>query len=182
VNLFNLYQFAQAWAASSGEEAHGPSINQIWFPLVNFLIFAFIIKIYVLPLVRNYLLSRRGEVLDAVKTAAAHKQRAEAFVQDYEARLARLTEESNSILEALRAESEREKTKLLSEADALAAKIRNDARFLADQEIKIAKQQIRQHMAETAKAKAVELVRRHISAADQSRLVEDFIQNIGQTP
>ena len=182
MNLFDLFQLAQVWAASAGEELQGPSINQIWFPLANFLIFAFLIKIYGLPLLRNYLRSRRSEVLDAVKTAAAHKQRAEAVVQDYEARLARLNEESNSILEALRAEAEREKSKLLSEADALAAKVRNDARFLADQEIKVAKQQVRQHMAETAKRKAAELVRRHISAADQTRLVEDFIQHVGHTP
>jgi F-type H+-transporting ATPase subunit b len=182
VNLLNLFQLSQAWAAFAAEEPHGASINQIWFPLVNFLIFAFLIKIYLSPLLRNYLQSRRGQVLDAVRAGEAHKQRAEAFVHEYEARLARLSEETNSIQKALRAEAEREKAKLLSEADALAAKIRNDARFLADQEVKIAKQQLRQDMTEAAKAKALDLVRRHISAADQTRLVEYFIQNIGQTP
>ena len=180
MSLFDLFKFADAWAASAGGEYHAPSIDQIWFPLVNFLIFAFLIKIYVLPLVRSYLQSRRGEVLAAIKAAAENKQRAEALVQDYEARLARLNEESDSIQKALRAEAEREKAKLLSEADALAAKLLSDARFLAEQEIKVAKQQMRHYMAEAAKAKAVELVRRHISAADQTHLVEDFIQNIGQ--
>lgn len=180
MNLFDPFKFAEAWAASAGAEAHAPSINEIWFPLVNFLIFAFLIKIYALPLVRSYLMSRRGEVLAAIKAAAANKERAEALVQDYKARLARLNEESTSIQEALRAEAEREKAKLLKEADALVAKIRSDARFLSEQEVKVARHQMRQDMAETAKAKAVELVRRHISAADQTRLVDDFIQNIGQ--
>jgi len=180
VTFLDLFRLAEVWAASTGGEHHAPSINQIWFPLVNFLIFAFLIKIYVLPLVRNYLRSRRGEVLDAIKAAAANKQRAEAMVQEYQARLARLKEESNALQESLRAEAEQEKARLLNEADALAAKVRSDARFLADQEVKVAKQQVRHEMAETARAQAIELVRRHISAADQSRLVEDFIQNIGQ--
>lgn len=176
-----LLGLAEAWASSAGAEHHAPSINQIWFPLVNFLIFAFLIKQYALPLVRSYLQSRRGEVLDAIKAAADKKQRAEAVVRDYTARLARLDEETMSIQQAQRAEAEREKTRLLNEADALAAKIKNDARFLADQEIKVAKQQLRHDMAETAKARAIDLVRRHISAADQARVVEDFIQNMGRT-
>ena len=180
MSFVDLFWLAQAWAASPGGEHHTPSINQIWFPLVNFLIFAFLIKIYVLPIVRNYLQSRREEILDAVKTATENKQRAEALVQEYQARLSRLKEESNSIQESLRAEAEQEKARLLSEADALAAKVRGDARFLADQEVKLAKQQVRHEMAETAKARATEMVERHISAADQSRLVEDFIQNLGQ--
>jgi len=180
VSFFDLFALPEVWAASTGGEHHGPSINQIWFPLVNFLIFAFLIKIYVLPLVRNYLRSRRDEVVDAIKAAAANKQRAEALVQEYQARLARLRDESNSIQESLRAETEREKARLLNEADAMAAKVRSDARFLAAQEVKVTQQKVRHEMAETAKAKAIELVRHHISAADQSRLVEDFIQNIGQ--
>jgi len=182
VNFLDLVRLGEVWAASTSGEHHAPSINQIWFPLVNFLIFAFLIKIYVLPLVRNYLRSRRAEVLDAIKAAAANKQRAEALVQDYKARLARLNEESLAIQQGLHAEAEREKAKLLHEADALAAKVRNDARFLADQEIKVAKQQVRHEMAETAKARAIELVRRHITAADQTRLVEDFLENIGRAP
>jgi len=63
----------------------------------------------------------------------------------------------------------------------LAAKIKEDAGFLADQEVKIARQKVREEMAARAEAAARELVRRNLSAADQGRLVEDFIQNIGPT-
>jgi F0F1-type ATP synthase membrane subunit b/b' len=63
----------------------------------------------------------------------------------------------------------------------MAVKIKEDADFLADQEVKIARQRIREEMANQAEATARELVRRNLSAADQSRLVQDFIQSIGQT-
>lgn len=180
MSLFDLFNLAEAWASSAGAEHHAPSINQIWFPLINFLIFAYLIQRYALPLVRGYLLSRREEVVAAIKTAAEDKQRAEAMVQDYKTRLARLNEETTSIQDVLRAEGEREKARLLSEAEAMAVKMKSDARFLADQEIKVARQELRREMTETARAAAIDLVRRHISAADQSRLVEDFIQSIGQ--
>jgi F0F1-type ATP synthase membrane subunit b/b' len=115
-----------------------------------------------------------------MQEAAAKKQQAEAIVQDYKGRLARLDQEVQSILASLRAEGEREKAKLLAEAQTLIAKIKEDARFLADQEIKVARQRIREEMAAQAEATARELIQHHLSSADLSRLAGDFIESIGQ--
>jgi F-type H+-transporting ATPase subunit b len=180
VSFFEIFVVAQAWASAAEAEHHAPSIHDIWFPLGNFLIFAFIIVRYALPLVRNFLQSRRDAVLATVRAAAAKKQRAEAIVQDYRGRLARLEEESQTIVASLRAEGDREKAKLLSDAQTVAAKIKEDARFLADQEVRMARQKIREEIAGEAEARARELVQGQLSAADQGRLVEDFIQSIGQ--
>lgn len=173
---------AQAWASAAEAEHHAPSIHQIWLPLGNFLIFAFILVHYAFPLVRDFLRSRRDEVLATVREAAAKKQQAEAIVQDYKQRLARVEQEMDSIVASLRAEGEREKNKVLSDAQALADNIKEDARFLANQEVKTARQKIREEMANQAEAGARELVQHHLSPTDQGRLVEDFIQSIGQVP
>ena len=180
MSFFEIFAVAQVWASAAEAEHHAPSINDIWFPLANFLIFAFIIVRYALPLVRSFLQSRRDAVLVTVREAAAKKQRAEALVQEYRGRLARAEQESQAIVDSLRAEGEREKAKLLSEAQTLAAKIKEDARFLADQEVRIARQKIREEMAAEAEARARALVQQNLSAADQGRLIEDFIQGIGQ--
>ena len=180
MSFFELFGVAQAWASAAEAEHHAPSINDIWFPLGNFVIFAFIIVRYALPLVRNFLQSRRESVLETVREATAKKQHAEAVVQDYKRRLAGVEQEIQSILASLRAEGEKEKAKLLSDAQALAAKIGEDARFLADQEVRVAKQKVREEMATQAEARARELVQCHLSSADQGRLVGDFIQSIGQ--
>jgi F-type H+-transporting ATPase subunit b len=180
VNVVDFFSVAQAWASAAEAEHHAPSINDIWFPLGNFLIFAFIIARYALPLVRGFLGSRREEVLASLKQASSKKEHAEHFVQDYKARLARIDQEVQSIQAELTEEGEREKAKLLKEGQSLAAKIREDARFLADQEVKIARQRIRQEMASQAEATARALAQRHLTAADQNRLVEDFIQSVGQ--
>ena len=58
-------------------------------------------------------------------------------------------------------------------------KIKEDANFLADQEVKMARQKMREEMANQAATTARELVQRNISGADQSRLVAEFIQTIG---
>ena len=162
MSFFELFGVAQAWASAAEAEHHAPSIHQIWFPLGNFLIFAFIIVHYALPLVRNFLQSRRDEVLATVREAAAKKQQIQ------------------SIAASLRADVEREKAKLLSDAQTLAARIKEDARFVADQEVSAARQKMREEMASQAEARARELVQGQLSSADQGRLVGDFIQSIGQ--
>ena len=180
MSLAELFGVAQAWASAAGADHHAPSINQIWFPLANFLIFAFIIVRYALPPIRNFLRARHDQVVATFQEAAAKKRQAEMVVQDYKNRLARLEQEVQSIQTALQAEGEREKSKLLSETRLLAAKIKEDARFLADQEVKMARQKIREEIAAQAESTARELVQRQLSPMDQDRLVEDFVRAIGQ--
>lgn len=178
--LVELFRVSEVWAAASGAEHHAAPITQLIFPLVNFLIFVYLIKRFAVPLIQGYLKSRREGLLSAVREADEGKNQAEAAVRDYRQRLARLTQEVRQIEDSLKADGEREKTKLLREAEELVTRIKEDARFLADQEIKVARQKIREEMAGMACANAAELLRRNLSGADHDRLVEEFVQGIGQ--
>jgi F-type H+-transporting ATPase subunit b len=182
VELVELFTTAQAWASTAtGAEHPAPSIGDVWWPFWNFVIYAIIIAKFAVPRAREFLKTRREEVVSAISQATAKKQTAEARASEYKAKLAGLDKEIQSIHAALRDEAEREKSKLISEAQAMAVKIKEDANFLADQEVKIAGQRIREELANQAEAMARELVRHNLSPADQSRLVHEFIQNIGQT-
>lgn len=177
--ILSLLATAEAWAAGGGGH-HAPSIHDIWFPLGNFLIYLFIIIKYALPAVRNFLKSRREEVVASIAQASAKKQAAEALVNEYKAKLAGSDKEIQALQASLRDEGEREKSKLLSDAQTLSVKIKEDANFLADQEVKMARQKIREEMANDAESSARRLIQSHLSSADQNKLVDDFIQSIGQ--
>jgi F-type H+-transporting ATPase subunit b len=182
VSVVEFFMTAQAWASAAAEaEHHAPSINDIWFPLANFLIYAFILVKFAFPLIRDFLKSRHDEVVSTIRQASAKKQAAEALVNEYRAKLAGLETEVQSILASLRQEGERERNRVVSEAQATAVKIKEDASFLAEQEVKMARQKLREEMAELAAATARQLVERNLSSADQTRLADDFIQTIGQT-
>lgn len=184
MNHTGLFTTAQLWAseaATHGAAHHTPSIDDIWLPVGNFLIYAFILVKFALPLVRDFLKTRRDEVLSTITQAAAKKQAAEALVSEYNSKMAGLGNEIQTMQAAFRDEGEREKARLVREAEALALKIRDDAVFLAEQEVKVARQQLRQDMANQAEATARAWVETHLSAADQNRLAEEFIANIGQT-
>jgi F-type H+-transporting ATPase subunit b len=179
VSLLELFTTAQAWAAGGGEH-HAPPVSDVIFPAINFLIYAFIIVKFVFPLVRGFLRSRREEVVSVITQASAKKQQAEALVREYRDKLSEVEREAASIQASWNEEAEREKVKLLNDAQVMAAKIKDDARFLADQEVKMARQKLRNDMANQAEAIAEDLVRRHFSPADQNRLATEFIEQIGQ--
>jgi F-type H+-transporting ATPase subunit b len=182
VSVLEFFTAAQAYASAAAEaEHHAPSIDDIWFPLGNFLIYAFIIVKFAFPLIRDFLKSRHDEVVSTIRQAAAKKQAAEALVNEYRAKLSGLDREVGSIHGSLREEGEREKRKLVGEAQATAIKIQEDAYFLAEQEVKMARQKLREEMADQAEATARQLIERHLSGADQNRLVDDFIRTIGQS-
>jgi F-type H+-transporting ATPase subunit b len=144
-------------------------------------IYAGILIKFALPVVRDFLKTRREEVMATIAQAAAKKQAAEALVSDYKTKVAGLDKEISAMGAALNEEGEREKARLVREAEALAIKIKEDAIFLSEQEVKIARQQLRQEMANQAESAARGLVERNLTAADQNRLAEEFLGNIGQT-
>ena len=175
----DLFTATNAWASTAGAEHHTPSIGEVVLPAINFILYAGVLYYFALPLVRSFLRSRREEIVATIAQASAKKQQAEALVKEYRARLAAVEREVQSIMASLREEAEREKAKSLSDAQAMAVKIREDARFLGEREVSTARAKIREELADQAETMARELVQRNISAADQNRLAQEFLDHIG---
>jgi F-type H+-transporting ATPase subunit b len=173
---------AEAWAAAGAAgEPHAAPFFQIIYPLVNFLIFAYLIKRFVLPGARSYLSERRERIAAALKGGADERARAEAMVEEYRGRLGGLENEAAALKERLRQEGERLRARLTAEGEEQAAKIKADADFLVEQELKSARQQLRSEMAVLAQRQAGELLERHLTPEDQRRLVEELVRGVGQS-
>ena len=180
--ISTLLPLAEVWAASSaGAEEHAASITQLIFPAINFLIFLYLLKRYLMPFVKNHLRSRREEIAEAVGGAAAAKKQAEETVRACREQVARLDQTTKEILQTLRAEGDREKTKLLAEAEELADRIKTDADFLADQEVKGARQQVRYEIGRIAQEAAERALQHQLTSADQERLIGDFLVQVRES-
>ena len=181
MSLYLLFVASELWASSAaGAGEHAASVTQLLFPSINFLIFLYLVKRFALPLVKSHLRSRREEIVAALAEADEGKRSADALVRDYRARLARIHEESRRLRDELRTDGEREKARLLTEAGDLATRIKADADFLAEQEVKLARQKLRAEIARAAEQAAQRLVRAGLEPADQGRLVEEFLSGVGR--
>ena len=95
--------------------------------------------------------------------------------------MARVEQEIENIRETLRTEGDRERAKLIHEAEELGVKIRADVDFVSQQEQKIARQQIREEIVRLAQAAAEKAIQANLGTADQERLVDQFLHQIEGT-
>jgi F-type H+-transporting ATPase subunit b len=153
---------------------HDPWLSFL-FKVVNFgILMAILIKALKKPL-GNFLKNRRTRVREALEEAERAKAEAQRKMQDYEKRLARIDEEIEEIRHALRGEGEREKARIIHDAEQMAEKIRAQAQATAQQEIQVAQQVLREEVADLAVKLAEEILKKGMSKADQKKLVEEYV-------
>jgi F-type H+-transporting ATPase subunit b len=126
--------------------------------------------------------SRRDSIAKDIEEAQRMKQEAEARAKVYQAKLETLQEElaqaRQTLLDAGAAEGER----IVREAEAKADRMRRDAEFLVEQELKQIRSDLLRETVETAVFAAEELLKRRVTPADHQRLAEDYLAELGPKP
>jgi F-type H+-transporting ATPase subunit b len=170
------------WAAEEGHEGHGGhaegGLQQLIFPAINFLLFAFVMRKYAIPAVRESLRKRRDTITQALNEAKKAKDEAQALRQEYEQKLASLAAEQERLRQQALEDAEREKTRILDEARKMADRARLEAQQTAQREVEEARRILRQEVAEQAVRLATELVRARLTPNDQGRLIQDLVQEV----
>lgn len=122
---------------------------------------------------------RRDSIAKAIEDAQRMKREAEARAKLYEERLARLEDEVRAAREALVRVGEAERDRILAEANAKAERMRKGADFLVEQEMKQLRQDMWRSAVETAVASAENLLRQGVTPANQERLAEEYLRDLG---
>lgn len=174
------------WAVEEGHEAHGGHAEggsqylDLVLPAINFLLFVFVLRKYALPAVRESLRKRRETIAQALNEAKRAKEEAETLRREYEKKLAGLAAEQEQLRKQSLAIAEREKSKILEEARKMADRARTEAQQIAQREVEEARRLLRKEVAEQATRIATELVRSRFTPADQSRLIQDLVQEVNK--
>jgi F-type H+-transporting ATPase subunit b len=123
--------------------------------------------------------SRRDNIAKDIEEAQRMRKEAEERAKIYQVKLARLEEEVKSAREALVRAGEAERDRLVTEAEAKAERMRKDAEFLVEQELKQIRQDLWRDTVEAAVSAAEDLLKKRVTPADQERLAEDYLADIG---
>jgi F-type H+-transporting ATPase subunit b len=185
VSAFFLLLPLVVWAAEEAHDEHGGHAGggpnaALVFGAVNFLLFVVVLRKYALPAVRDSLKRRRDTIVQALNEAKKAKEEAEALQREYQQKLAGLAAEQERLRQQALTDAEREKTRILEEAHKMAERARNDAQLTARRELAEARRLLRQEVAEQAVRLATELVRSRLTPGDQSRLINDLVQEVNK--
>ena len=163
------------WAAEEGHGEHVPSISDLVFPVINFLLFVFILYRYVIPTVRDALRQRREKITLALEEAKRAKEEAERLRQDYEQKLAGLAAEQEKIREQALEAAERERGRIVEEARQMAERVKSEVQQIAQREVEEARRTLRQEVANQAVRMATELLQSRLTQTDHRRFVQDLV-------
>jgi F-type H+-transporting ATPase subunit b len=163
-----------AWA--SGEEGQSPG-TLLW-QAVNLVILAAVLVHFARKPVQDFFRGRREQVKSDLDSAAGVLADAEQRLVEWQARADRLEAEIAEIKAMARKRAEAEREHILADAEASASRIRADALAAVDQEVARARAELRAEAAELATRLAADLLRQHVSEADQRRLVDEFVARV----
>lgn len=125
--------------------------------------------------------SRRSTIARDIEEAQRMKDEADARAKTYQAKLQQLQEDARAAREALLRAGEAERQRIVSEAEAKAERIRRDAEFLLEQEMKQLRLDLWKGAVDAAVTAAAELLKEKVTAADQDRLAENYLGELGRS-
>lgn len=168
---------------ASGGEGHADSgalLKDFAYRCFNFALMVGLLAYFVTKPIRNGLKNRTAEIEKTLADAQAAKEAAEAKHREYSEKLAKATEEISEITAAIRREGELERDKIIAAAKDLAVKIEQEAENKASGVVAKARVELREEAASLAVELAEEMLKKQVSADDQKRLVDEYMQKVGE--
>lgn len=173
--------FAAAAFAAEGE-AHGGGAGVPWGEIVkqavNFAILAGALVFLLRKPVSSFLKERSELLRKSIDDAAKARAEAARKLAAVEERTAQLADEIAQMTAKMESEGKAEAQSLHETATAEIARIRSQAEFAAEQEVKKARQELQQEASALSARAAEDLVRKTLSPEDQERLVRENIAKI----
>ena len=150
------------------------------FILLNTLIIFFVAKKFLFGPVMNIIESRQQEIDDMYTKAGEAKEQAKLLRAEYEEKLSVATETSDRLVKEAVARGQAREEEIIRQANAEASAILNKASADIAQEKKKAINEAKDEISVIAMAVASKVVGRELSEADQSVLVDQFIDELGE--
>ena len=170
-----------ALAAASGEAA-GHDAGIPWTDLlkqaVNFAILAGALVYFLKKPISSFLKERSEQLRASIEGAARAREEAAAKLSDIERRMAGLSDEIAGMNRKMEAEAEEEARRIREAAEVEIGRVRTQAQFAAEQEVKKARLELRKEAAGLAIGAAEEIVKKAITPEDQERLARENIEKI----
>jgi F-type H+-transporting ATPase subunit b len=178
--LFILAPVAAFAAGGGGHADSGAVLKDFIYRCFNFALMAGLLAYFVTKPIRKGLKGRTEEIEKTLADAESAKAAAEAKHKEYSEKLAKATEEIAGITEAIRREGELERDKIIAAAKDMADKIEREADNKAAGVVAKARIELREEASRLAVELAEDMLKKQVSADDQKRLVEEYMQKMGE--
>lgn len=165
-------------ALAAGGGGHENNWWDFFLRTFNFAILVAVLYKLLKKPVSNFFSARQESIRFKLADLEAKKLEAERVAAEYREKMAALEAETEKIIAELMAEGEAEKEKIVEAAKRQADYLHQQAELAIQQEIKLAREGLQQEVAEMSVRAAEELLRKHMQAEDQGRLIQEFLSRV----
>ena len=167
-----------AIASSGGDSGSKGWVKTDWFRVMNFVVLAGVLFFVLRKPVSQALSSRINDIKEQLESLEAQRAEAEKKLAQYNEKLSQLESEAAKIVDAYIQQGNEAKSKILKEAEQTAEKLRVQARRNIEHEFDKAKQKLQQEVVESSLQKAEESLKKEITAQDQDKLIDEYINKV----
>lgn len=168
-------------AAEGGHEEGSPIVGMI-AKLFNFAILAGTLIYFLRSPIATYLRDRGTQIRGDLVKAADMRTSATAQLAAIDTKMAALPAELDALRKAGAEELAAEESRMRQAAESERTRLLDQARREIDAQLKVAQRELLGHTADLAVAIASKRVKATITAADQARLVDRYLGQLGRTP
>ncbi|MGH7780411.1 MAG: hypothetical protein ACREQR_11345 [Candidatus Binataceae bacterium] len=169
-----------ARAAENAAAEPSGSWLTLGFFAANFVAFLFIVLNYAAPLARSFFTDRATAIRTSLGKAEGALIEAEAQARAAEARKAALESELARIKGEFEAETNYQVARVRELAHANTDRLEHDSQMTAAAMTEAAQRRVRERLAAASAILARDLIARNFSGDDQGRLIEGFMDKLGQ--
>ncbi len=148
--------------------------------LINTLILFLILKHFLFDRVNKVIESRQKDVAEIYKTADEAQKDAEKLKMEYTQKLSSAKEESAQIVSDATKRAQSRSDEIIADAKAEAKSILDNADEQIQREKKLAVNQIKNDITAIAFSAAEAVIAKDLSSDDNEKLIESFIENVGE--
>jgi F-type H+-transporting ATPase subunit b len=171
---------------ANGDGAHAASnslsaakIKDLGWRVVNFIALMIILVKFGAKPIGAGLSSRRKKIKDEIETLEQKRIEAESSYNEFQAKLATVESEIDKIVDRAIAQAEVEKTKILEKAEQGAADLMRSAEMAVQNQVTEARRTLKNEIAEQAAVLAEELIVKNLTADDQVKIIETYLDKVG---
>jgi F-type H+-transporting ATPase subunit b len=173
-----VFSFSTTAAASGGEQGSKGWVKTDWYRVLNFAVLAAGLVFLLRKPLSQALRSRIAGIKEQLEDLESQKAAAEKKLVEYNQKLSDLEKEAERIVAEYIKQGNEAKARILKEAEAATEKLQAQARRSIEHEFEQAKQQLQAEILEKSLAKAEEIIKEKISADDQNRLVDEYLEKV----
>lgn len=178
--LLLLLLTAGSALAAVGHVDSGVLLKDFLYRCLNFALMLAILIYFVAKPFKKGMAARREGIAKALQEAETTRQQAEAKFAEYDAKLSKAEAEIEQIYAGIRQEGEQERERILANAKEMAVKIQQEAEKSAATAVAKARLELRQEASLLAVTLAEDLLKKGFTEADHVRLVEEYMQKVGE--